>query len=319
MTLSLRKKPRQQRDGKLFVATARRLIEREKWACSASTTRNRLTALRSFEQYLPDNDIDVHLITTQVIAEYDRWLENREVSKNTRSCYMRSLRSLYNKVAPQKAKTRRDAAFSKVFTGNAPTAKRSTDRATIRRIIQVSESLEGVEKLAADIFLFSFYAMGMPFADVARLRYSNIQEGYIVYHRRKTGNEVHIKLEPCMRKIIDRWRNQNGNLVFPLVAHDTPTCLADRRYLSALRRYNRTLKQVAKQAGISKNITSYVPRHTWATMANAKNLPRQLIAVALGHSNVRTSETYIKPQRNRVLSKVNNQIINWISGSAYPQ
>ena len=55
------------------------------------------------------------------------------------------------------------------------------------------------------MFMFSFYARGMAFIDLAYLTKENIQGEYIIYRRHKTGQELSIKLEICLKTIIDRY------------------------------------------------------------------------------------------------------------------
>ena len=58
------------------------------------------SARRSFKNYLTTlglEDIAIEAITTEVIGGYQQWLERRGIRKNSSSCYMRALQSVYNK------------------------------------------------------------------------------------------------------------------------------------------------------------------------------------------------------------------------------
>lgn len=65
--------------------------------------------------------------------------------------------------------------FAEVFTGNAPTPKRALSVAEIRRVRSLDMTGDWQRQLAQDVFLFSLYAMGMPFVDIAMLSWNAIE------------------------------------------------------------------------------------------------------------------------------------------------
>ena len=87
-----------------------------------STIDNYQTALRSLLAYTR-KDICVEDIDTALMEGYQRWLQMRGVSRNTSSCYMRSLRALIHHINPE---TDYKETFKNVFTGNEKTEKRKS-------------------------------------------------------------------------------------------------------------------------------------------------------------------------------------------------
>jgi integrase/recombinase XerD len=61
-------------------------------------------------------------------------------------------------------------------------------------------------------------------------------------------------------------------------------------YANAL--YNRNLKRVAQKLGIKKRLTTHSGRKTFATMMDESGWSMESIAKMLGHSSVKTTETY---------------------------
>ena len=151
---------------------------------STSTMANYRTAIQSLSQYL-DGDIPLHEFNADLLCGYERWLRQKGICLNTISCYMRSLRSLM--VA---SKQRFMDAFKKVYTGNSSTEKRSVPIGSVLRLKNLPLSPGSFEELARDVFLFSFYAMGMPFVDVAHLKMSQIEDRHFSYKRQKTGQGI---------------------------------------------------------------------------------------------------------------------------------
>ena len=81
------------------------------------------------------------------------------------------------------------------------------------------------------------------------------------------------------------------------------------RYLCVLRDFNRRLDHLAYVIGIKCKLSSYTPRHTWATLAYRKKCPIGIISNALGHSSIKVTETYLKPFETEELDKANRMVI----------
>jgi integrase/recombinase XerD len=66
--------------------------------------------------------------------------------------------------------------------------------------------------LSRDLFLFSFYAMGMPFIDVAHLKKSQIKDNVLTYYRQKTGTKVQVRVESCMQDIMASYTEEDTKI-----------------------------------------------------------------------------------------------------------
>lgn len=274
-------------------------------ATSRSTEANRLTAARSLLLFLGKEDADVPLssITATMMQHYVLALTNRGVCRNTTACYLRSLRAVYN--AAVSAKLVVDTKpFKECFTGNTLTAKRAINSANIQRLKELKLPENSFLKFAQDIFLFCFYAQGMPLIDLAHLCTSHIRDGMLIYSRSKTGREVRIKLEPCMLQILQRYASSSTSYLFPILERGN--------YFSFLSYYNRSLKRLAEIAGINCPLTSYVPRHSWASIAYAKDVPLPIIAKAMGHANTQTTLTYLADINDQRVEKANRKVLEEI-------
>lgn len=310
LTISRQKKERKENEKKTaadsFMAAANNFIEEARLERRPSTVNNYRAALHSFSRF-QGGDTGSRDITAATIRRYAKWLDDRGVCPNTTSCYMRSLRRIMTGIGIDTT-----GLFKDVFTGNARTAKRAAEAADIKRMEQLKPRKGPFMALARDLFLFSFYALGMPFVDMAYLRHEQISGGYLTYNRRKTGQTVRVKIEPCMQRIIDRWSKQRHRAaspyVFPILTTEEPAT-ADRQRRQQLNRYNRALKALASQAGINTRLTSYTPRHTWASMAYSKNVELPVITQAMGHTNPQTTLIYIREIDCQRLNKANQAVI----------
>lgn len=286
-----------------FLAEANSLVERLKPTLSPSTIGNYSTALRSLKAYL-GRDIAVGQLDQQTFKGFERWLLDKQVCLNTVSCYMRSLRSLLRRLCGAEG----SKAFGSVYTGRAKTEKRAVGEADIASLKAVRLKASSFACLVRDLFLFSFYALGMPFVDLAFLRKSQIRDGQLVYQRHKTGQRIVVRLEPCMTEIINRYQTDDTDYVFPLI-RSADADKAYREYQQKLGAYNRALKQLAKEAGIESRLTSYTPRHTWASIAFCHNVDLPVISKGLGHANPHTTLTYIRQINDNRLEEANRSIL----------
>lgn len=171
-------------------------------------TMNRLrTALayekvrHSFSQFLGDKKIPLSEISEQIIIEYNAFLIQRGLVRNSISFYMRILRAVYNKAVNQHLITQK-YPFKEVYTGVDNTRKRAVSEATIIKIHKIDLPIGSPIAFARDLFIFSYCTRGMAFVDIAFLKKSNIQNGNICYARRKTGKLLTIKIEPSIQRIL---------------------------------------------------------------------------------------------------------------------
>ena len=294
-----------------YQATLRHAAEIYIEVASPSTQRNYLTALRSIATFNGGEDVTLAQLREPFIIRFERWLCDRGICLNTSSCYMRSLRALYNKVVKQQ-RLRDQRPFAHVYTGVAKTDLPVLDRKDICRLRSVELKPGSRQEMARDLFLFSLCSMGMPFVDVAFMRKSQIEGDTLVYHRHKTGQRVSVYLEPCMQQIIRKYWCEDGDYVFPILRSTAPQN-AYAEYKSGLAAYNAQLSQLEKKAGLSKHLSSYTPRRTWASLAYQRNVEVETISQALGHTNSRTTRTYIKTKNDKKLRKTNKELLNYLS------
>jgi len=67
-------------------------------------------------------------------------------------------------------------------------------------------------------------------------------------------------------------------------------------------KYNDYLKLLAEVAGVRKNITSHVARHTFATYLLNKDVPIETVSRALGHTDISTTKIYAKMLGKKVVN-----------------
>lgn len=286
-----------------FCMLAEHEVERLRPLMSCSTIDNYMTALRSFLKFLSETKTSGQM-DNDLLKHYERWLHDHHLKPNTSSCYMRSLRSLFSKIYGEDTKS----LFHQVYTGRSVTDKRSLSVEDIAQLKEVRLKPHSFLSLVRDLFLFSFYALGMPFVDMAFLRKEQISKGLITYYRHKTGQQISMRIEPCMQDIINRYQRPDSDYVFPILkSMDSQKTYGE--YLLMLNRYNRALKRLATKANVNWRLTSYVARHTWASTAYSNNVELPVISKALGHANPQHTLIYIRQIDDQRLYDANHQLL----------
>lgn len=261
------------------------------------------TAQRSFSRFRCGEDIRIERIDGALMQRYETYLKNKNVCINSISCYMRALRSIYNQAVLKGLMVSRNP-FKDVYTGIDKTSKRATNENVIVRLNKLDLSGQGNLQLARDLFMFSFYTRGMSFVNMANLKRSNLKNGYIVYARSKTKQVLTIKIEKCIEEIIERYKEITiDNYLLPIFSTQNPD------YNSNLRTYNKRLKRLSEILDLEKPLSSYVSRHSWATIALRKGISVQVISEGMGHENEKTTRIYLASLDQSIVDDANAQII----------
>ena len=301
------KKHRNEHTLRTFTERLIREMEKKRQFKTAQSYRY---TLHSFLKFMGNDFSWLSDITAGSIAEYECWLQCRGVGSNTVSYYMRTLRSIYNKAAEQNL-IPQQFPFKRVYTGIAKTRKRAVDKSAIVRLKKLPLIPGSTLAFARDLFLFSLYARGMAFIDIAHLRRRNLQGDVLHYFRHKTGQPLYVKLEPCMLEIIDRYvvSETPGQYLFPILKSTEPPQVF-LEYRNALTTYNRLLKHLSKRAALDIPLSSYVARHTWATLAHKNAVPIPVISEGLGHYSEKTTRIYLSSLDQSMIDKANASLLN---------
>ena len=272
------------------------------------TAKNYRSALECLRDYLQNRNLTFRQMTTQFAEQYSEHLLRKGLVRNSLSFHMRILRALYNK-AVRKELTKQENPFRNVYTGVDRTRKRAIGKRVISQIIALDLSHSIPLSFTRDLFLFSFYTRGMAFVDIAFLKKENISDGFIRYVRRKTKQQLCIRIEPCIQKIIDRYADRSCIYVFPILK-SLNEAEAYSQYRTGMAYYNRLLKRISQMLGLQQGLTFYVARHSWATMARDNNVPVSVISASMGHSSERTTQIYLTSLENSLIDNANRGILN---------
>lgn len=263
----------------------------------------------------PNTDLQFSEIDYPLLTKFETYLKKRNAKDNTLIFYIKTLRALYNRAQRQGLIRNQVSPFVEFKISKY-------DKTTQHRALQENE-IEEIKKLklemntsiwhARNIFLFSYYAMGMNYTDVAHLTWDNIHSTTVedkevlrvVYERAKTGRKFNLRLMKGAIKIIEEYRRlRTDKYIFSIINEtaDTP----QKMYYRVRKRLiliNEDLKEIAKMCKIKTNLTTYVARHTAATMQKRKGTSTSVISEMLGHKNENVTQIYLDSFGNDVIDK----------------
>lgn len=273
---------------KIFVFL-RRLAEQQRQQGKERKAEITNCLLRSFATFRGGIDIELDKITKEMIGQYEAFLTAKGLKRNTTSFYMRNFRSAY-KAAVEEGLASDGNIFAKVYTGVDKTTKRAIAIDDIRRIKHLNLDSRPALAFARDILLMIFYLLGISFVDLAYLQKTDVQGDRVSYHRKKTGKFLNIQLPKEALAIISKYRSETKYLL-PIIMREDGT--ERRQYKNVLMRINRNLKEIGRIASLPIGLSTYVMRHSWATIARDKGIELSVISEALGHDSELTTQIYL--------------------------
>jgi len=275
---------------------------------------------RSLTRFLAKNDrndISFKEVTIAFLKDYENDFRERKVKDTGISFYFRTLRAVFNR-AIEDGTCRRDMyPFDKYKVSHfkTHTTKRAITKDEIEKIKQLDLEPDSPLFLSRNIFLFSYYCSGINFSDIAMLTWANIKNNRLVYVRLKTKKTYNLLLlEPCL-EIIDHYRNNyfrgEQSSIFPIIdidKHKTQTTIQNRIH-KILGQTNKDLKQIGEKLNIETPITTYVARHTFATVLKRSGISTSIISEALGHDTERTTQIYLDSFANEILDEASKALL----------
>lgn len=254
-------------------------------------------------------------ITYSMIVNFDAYLIKSGICRNTVAVHMRELRALVNKAIHKGLLDRNKYPFAGYKIRTERTVSRAIGIPDMQKLLQ--EPLQHGTPMwhSRNIFFLIFNLIGISFVDLALLAEDNMQNGRIVYRRRKTGKMYSIKITPEAQRIFDLYKSPNSNFLLPICKLEGVEKKNEIKAIHLkLHVCNEHLKKLGKRCGIPLPCTSYIARYSWAQIAKSLGYSKDLIAESLGHEyGNRTTGIYLENYGDAVLDKVNEAVTNSIN------
>ena len=284
-----------------------RLIKKLKKNGKIGTSITYESTLNSLRHFLKNEDISLYAIDSALVESYEAYLNGRNVTLNTVSFYMRIFRAVYNQAVEDDILDQM-YPFRHVYTGIPRTVKRAVSASMISKIRNFNLQDRPELDFARDVFILSFYLRGISLIDLAHLRADAVKKGYIKYRRRKTGQQLTIEWTKEMQHIVDKHKTSSCPYLLPIMTGSG--CNERKQYRNMYFKINRNLRRLSQLMGMATTITSYVARHSWASVAQSKGINVRVISAGLGHESEKTTRIYLASLDNDIVDIANRKIIN---------
>ena len=275
-------------------------------------------ALHLISRYKPIS-IALEAIDTDYLKGLELFLRQRGNSDNSIATRFAIFKAIYNKAIREGKINAKQNPFSLYHVGSlwAKTRKRAITKEDVQRLAELElarGSRLSYRVFARDIFLFSYYTAGMNFTDIATLRYCDIVNGRISYSRNKTQKLLSFRLMPKAMEVIEHYSrvgHSYDDYIFPILdkrIHVTPQQIFNRTH-KVLRKVNRELKILGKMIGLQIPLTTYVARHTYATVLKRSGVNIAIISESLGHSDLSTTQIYLDSFENSQIDEAMKHLL----------
>ena len=244
------------------------------------------------------------------LVDFENYLSKTSNSKNGRNVHLRNIRAVFNDAIDNGVTSHYPFRTFKIRP--VATRKRSLTINQLREFM--TYSVEEYQRKYVDLFMLDFFLIGINMVDLLNVK--TIDNGRIEFARAKTKRLYSIKVEPEAQAIIDKYR---GNIFLLNILDD------GKNYHNFLKRMNENLKRIGKVeystngkkliTPLFPELSTYWARHTWATIAASIDIPKDIIAHALGHSNSTVTDIYINFDQTKV-DDANRKVIDYLFSSS---
>ena len=275
------------------------------------------TCLSTLTKFYPEElifeQIDIHFL-----QDFEMFLRKRGNQDNSIATQFSSFKSMYNKAKLEGVFQKEPHPFQQFKVGSlwTKTRKRAISKEEIQKIIDLetvpnyrSEYMD----LAKDVFLFSYFCAGINFCDISRLRFKDINNGRLYYSRSKTKKLLSCKVSAYPLSLIEKYQEGlcEDDYIFPILdkdVHVTELQIYNRQH-KVLAKVNRELRLIGEEIGLKFPLTTYVARHSFATVLKKSGVNVAIISEALGHSDLSTTQIYLDSFENSQIDEAMEHLL----------
>lgn len=279
----------------MISAKIKELENEEKFGTSAFY-KGTLSLLKRYMKH----DVPIKEVTVEWLNGLDKFIL-KTANQTTVAMNMRNIRAIMN-IAKQVGVIREsDYPFGrgKYQIKEGSGKKKALNKKQLKAIAEYSDGNMTTE-FYRDLWLFIYFCNGLNVADLISLKFSDIQNGEISFIRKKTKDRtrdvkrIYAAITPEMYSIINKWGNdpKKSVYIFPFLKPGDSAWEHEKKKKNLTKLINKRMKMIGEKLNLGK-ITTYVARHTYATVLRNEGVPISIISPMLGHSSVTTTEIYL--------------------------
>jgi integrase len=266
---------------------------------TASSYQTSCNSLHKFKPRLQFDDI-----TKEFLQKFENWLLSQDYSITTVGVYLRPLRAVINLAKDNGIVKPEHYPFGKrkyvIPTGK--NVKKSLSKDQIKQIFNYQADVDTNIDRAKDFWIFSYLCNGINMMDIAKLKWKNVDSSTITFIREKTkrtskGNPITITAirNEHIDRIIRKWGTKvsdKENYIFNVIDKNDSLEDARKKTQQFTKVNNKWMKRIGEELGFEIKLTSYVARHSFATILVRSGAPLAFASQSLGHTSVLTTQKY---------------------------
>lgn len=322
---AIKERLKNQQTGRFFDLAGEYLqdLQKDKRLYAIKNCRVVLKKIKTFEQ--GSRTLPLKSIDTKWLEDFERFLKIEYDNKPT---------TINKNFEPVRAVIRKALQGHLIAVDpfiNFDGAKRGKAKSKTKLTIEQIQAIETLplqegSKLwhTRNYFMFSFYSGGIRFGDMCCLLWKNIKGNRLVYQMNKNKKDVSGALNSHQETILNHYKpfTLKDDFIFPLldnhVDYSDPIFLR-KRIGSKNVLVNKWLKEIAQKVNqqIKENglnvpelagVSFHVARHSFSQHAVEQGLSMYELMQMLRHSNIQTTQQYLKGLDEELFDKAMNKV-----------
>lgn len=257
--------------------------------------------LSKLEKYLGKKDFTFDDITIHFLKSYETYMRNDLGNTiNTIHSNLRMIRRIINLAVEDELFPFEKNPFLRYKLKLEKTHKVFLTEKELKAIEDLSLVENSMKEHHRNMYVFACYVGGLRISDLLQLRWANFDGKHINITMQKTKEPISIQVPNKGLEILKRYKTKESepqHFIFPLLDNKLDYSNASFLHtaISSKTAYTNTdLKDIAKDAKITKHIHFHTSRHTWATRALRKGMRIEYVSKLMGHASIKTTQIYAK-------------------------
>lgn len=278
------------------------------------------TSLNSLKRFHKKSYLPFDAITVDFLKRYETWMIDDEGNGLTSvGIYLRQLRSIFNQ-RPEHLKHIQYPFGRGKYEIPQPSGRNiALSTADLEKIFRCNLPVEK-DQFYLDIWKALYLCNGINITDLANLKFSNIENGFIYFVRQKTSKtnrnttEIKISITLKIREIINKWGNKSkkpDDYIFPILRPGLSVIQKRHVLQHFTKTLNESVSATTSNLGISTKVTTYGARHSFATQLMRHGAPTEFISKQLGHSSLNTTRSYLHSFEDKQLQEWQSKLTDF--------